>query len=54
MIVERVLYFFLLDGLVKKLEELEQNANIYKGRKLHVHVFVNLDLKAFPSNVLLT
>lgn len=46
-IVERVLYiFFLSDGLVKKLEELEQNANIYKGKKLHV--FFNLDLKAFP------
>ena len=46
-IVERVLYlFFFSDGLVKKLEELEQNANIYKGRKRHV--FINLDVRAFP------
>ena len=25
-------FYFLSDGLVKKLEELEQNANIYKGK----------------------
>ena len=26
-------FFLSSDGLVKKLEELEQNANIYKGKK---------------------
>ena len=41
-------FVFLSDGLVKKLEELEQNANIYKGRKLCILIYINLDLKTFP------
>lgn len=27
-----LVFLFLSDGLIKKLEELEQNSNIYKGK----------------------